>query len=351
MNKYCVVPLFATLALSGCVSQPNGVGAFAKATEGITTQVDQVLADVNDGKVTLELQNIAADTGSGARMMSPKDFDRVRPVFTEKDKKKMALYRANEALTNYAKGLQSLAEASTQNDIDLAVANLSVSMNSANKSYVELSGKQELFSKDDATIVYTAIAAIGTNYAESKRREALKEIIVEADPKIQIITQEIIDSLDDSGVEGLLRTQRSGVYANLISDYNVQVNARKAKGELPFTLKEAQAYTDEIFAAYTKMEATKVDLSKTRKSLLAIKKAHEALAMEVSKDTFDGPRVMSIVGELSNQWKHYGDYRDLISECDGKWELEDAEGVTENTKPSERKVISCKVPETKSAER
>ncbi|WP_117234635.1 hypothetical protein [Vibrio maerlii] len=164
MNRFLVLTLVVSIVLSGCVSKPNSIGAFGKATEDITEQVDQVLVDLIDGEVEKDLIGVASRTGAGAQKLVSSDFDNIGPVFDEKAKQKLALYQANTALTKYAKGLQNLAGASSQNDIDLAVANLSQSMESANGSYVALTGEDDdLFAKEDVTLVYTAIAVIGSN--------------------------------------------------------------------------------------------------------------------------------------------------------------------------------------------
>ncbi|WP_117234636.1 hypothetical protein [Vibrio maerlii] len=127
----------------------------------------------------------------------------------------------------------------------------------------------------------------------------------------------------------------------MIRAYNKQAASK------PLTLKESEAYTKDIFAVYTNMASTKVDLSKSIKALLSIQAAHSKLASEVTNDKFDGPKIMEIVGELQNQWKHYGGYRDLVSECNGKWELEEAKSENEkNNKGTTGKVLICKIEES-----
>lgn len=336
--KYLYSISILVLLLSGCSSTPhNQIGAFALATQGITDQVDQVLVDINQGEVSKQIKDKAAKFGGGIEPLTRSEIEEIAPIFDKKLTKNLALYQANDALTKYAKGLQNLAGAVTQAEIDFAAANLAASINSANTSYVELTGKPNLYTNDDISIISTAIAAIGTTYVEKKRQEALKTVIIQADPKIKIITDEIVDQLKETYFQDVLVSQRSTFLKHLIRDFNVNANAK------PLAFSESEKRMKEIFDAHTLMATTRINLSKTQKSLLGIQKAHAALAKEVAKDQFDGPSIIAIIGELKEQWKHYGDYRDLVDGCNGSYAIEDASPATnEEVTATEAQIIVCK---------
>lgn len=334
MKHLYPISLFVLLVCGCSSTSHNQIGAFALATQGITEQVDQVLVDINKGQVSKLLTEGAAKYGTGEEPLTRSEIEKIVPIYDVKSTKALALYQANDALTKYAKGLQNLADAVSQVEIDYAAANLAASMSSANTSYVELTGNANLYNKDDLSIVSTAIAAIGTAYVEKKRQEALKKIITQADPKIKIITDELVKQLDETYFQSVLVSQRSTYVKVLIRDFNVHANDK------PLPLEESVKRMNDIFDAHTVMATTHINLKKTQKSLLGIQKAHAALAKEVAKDLFDGPGIVAIIGELKDQWKHYGDYRDLVNECNGTYTIENAPDIEEIT--TEGRVIVCK---------
>ena len=187
----------------------------------------------------------------------------------------MAIYRANHALNRYAKGLQALSGAVTQADIDIAAAELASAMNGMNTSYTLLTNNDDLFQPKDMSIVASAVAAMGTSIVEKQRQESLKSVITQADEKVNLITDELVIQLADSGMEELLVSSRSTHLKHALRDYS------KRSSKQPMTFEQSYNETQALYELYTIMSQTKLSLHQTRQAIKAVRKAHNSITLSL----------------------------------------------------------------------
>lgn len=302
--------------LSACQSTPhNEIGAFAQATQEITLQVDEVIVEINQSHINKQLMDIATQHGSGREPLTRETLQSVTPLFDQSAQKQMAIYRANHALNRYAKGLQALSGAVNQADIDIAAAELASAMNGMNTSYTLLTNNDDLFQPKDMSIVASAVAALGTSIVEKQRQESLKSVITQADEKVNLITDELVTQLADSGMEELLVSSRSTHLKHALRDYS------KRSSKQPMTFEQSYNETQALYELYTIMSQTKLSLHQTRQAIKAVKKAHNGITQEVQADRFNSKGIIAIVGELKNQWERYDDFRDVVTSCEKGYEL------------------------------
>ena len=156
---------------------------------------------------------------------------------------------------------------------------------------------------------------MGTSIVEKQRQESLKSVITQADEKVNLITDELVIQLADSGMEELLVSSRSTHLKHALRDYS------KRSSKQPMTFEQSYNETQALYELYTIMSQTKLSLHQTRQAIKAVKKAHNSITKEVQADRFNSKGIIAIVGELKNQWERYDDFRDVVTSCEKGYEL------------------------------
>ena len=297
------------LLLPACSSTPTTqISAFGDATEAITKKVDAVFDEYNDAALTRQYTDYAATyNGQQVKHLNINELAKIKRPITANQKKLFAVYRANKAVGSYAKALSTLATANTRSDIDLAVANLYGSMTILNDQYIVLKDI-DLFDGSNLSSISKLIAAIGDAIVEKKRREAIKEIIIQADPNISLICDEINLQLKTAGIEDAISYSRKYILSEELIDYKSRINKVSTLDKRRNEIKRLHQLQQSIINS-------KLLVQQTQKAVIAIKKAHSILAASLKDNKFTSRSVSQAIGRLKEFEQHYDDFENIIINC------------------------------------
>lgn len=321
-----VAGLFMTMVLliSGCASTPTGnIEAFGNATKGVTDKIDAVIKEYNDENVRNELTKIAQHN----RPIMTATLEPVgKVIIGEADKKKFALYKANNALGGYADALALLAKSGSSEEIDLAASKLFGSLHDFNEQFKSLSNTENNLVKDETSAsIGKVIAALGGAYAAQKRGEAIKEIVIQADPSVQTICDVIIKEFMKGAIETRLFTIKHTELSGYIIDYNAKVATA--------SFADKRKWLEEIYGKYRDMQASSAVVSQAIKAINTIKKTHTTLKNDLQKDQFSSAELVRAIGSLKTMQSHYDDLEVLMLSCDTEIVADDTKGIICKNKP------------------
>lgn len=306
------------LVLSGCASTPTGnIQAFGTATKGVTDKIDDVIREFNQENINNELNKIA----QSRQPITSSSFDSVEKVLIrDADKKRYALYKANKALGAYADSLADLARAGQRIEVDLAASKFYYSLNAFNEEYKNLTNSEnDLISSESSASFGKVIAAMGSIYADEKRGKALKEIIVQADPYVQTISDVLIKELLKGVIEQRLFIMKHTELSGYIKDYNAKV----AKA----TFKKRRKMIEELYQRYLAMQSSSASVSHAINAIRQIKSSHSTLKSELEQDRFSSSAMIESIGRLRDLETHYGDLETLLLSCETEIVADDTKGL------------------------
>jgi len=296
-----------TVFIAGCASTPTGnVEAFGNATKGVTEKIEGVIKEYNQENVRNELTKLAQHTSK----INTSSLDPVVKVLVGgADKKKNALYKANHALGTYADALSGLAKSGSRDEMDLAATKLYSSLHGFNEQYKTLADTQDDLIKDETNAgIGKVVAAIGGVYAERRRAEAIKEIVIKADPYVQSIADVIIKELMKGVIEERLYTIKHTELSGYIKDYNFKVASA--------SFSEKRALLDEIYSKYLEMQSSSASVVQAIKAIKEIKKTHSTLMAAVEKDKYSSDSLVRAIGRLKYLEIHYDDLEAIMLSCE-----------------------------------
>lgn len=309
--KIKLVFLLGAFFLAGCAATPTTqISAFGNSASAIAGKVDSVIDEYNNAALDRKFTDYAATyNGDKTKLLTSDELRKIEKPIGPEQKKNFALYKANRALGSYSKALSELASAGSRVDIDLAAANLYGSISSLNDQYKTIKETdKDLFETNKLASFSTLIAAIGSSIVEEKRREAIKGIVIEADPKISLICDVIIEQLKLAGIEDAIATSRQYVLTEEIVDYKSQ-----AKAEM--TLDERRSKIKRLYSLQQGVSNSKLLVQQAQNAIAAVKESHTTLAKELNEGRFTSAAIASAIGELKDLEKHYGDFETLLYSC------------------------------------
>lgn len=293
--------LLLLLILGGCASQPTltQIAAFGVATESLAENAEKGYALVDEKVVQRNLYFLANDTSSGP---TDKDFEGLvgaQGLSKEQAKALAARMEALNRLGTYASGLNKLATANFQEDIDDAALRLNGALTGLVESHKELSDSSEsIMNQQSIGLVASAINAIGRTIVEKKRRDAIRTVIVEANPAVQSVAELIGKELAEKGGAG-----DAAAKAVRTSEGILKLQYNKDR-------KSPQSTFDERLAKLERIQQIHQDAEDTEGFFLAVGQAanqvaitHGILLSEVKKDKFTSAEIAKSIGELVNQAK------------------------------------------------
>jgi hypothetical protein len=309
--KMKLVCLVGALFLAGCASTPTTqISAFGNSASAIAGKVDSVIDEYNNAALDRQFTDYAATySGDKSSLLTSDELRKIEKPIGPKQKKNFAIYKANRALGSYSKALSDLASAGSRVGIDLAAANLYGSISSLNDQYKTIKETdKELFDTNKLASFSTLIAAIGSSIVEEKRREAIKGIVIEADPKISLICDVIIEQLKLAGIEDAIATSRQYILSEDIVDY-------KSRAKAEMTLDERRAEIKRLYSLQQGVSNSKLLVQQTQNAIVAVKESHATLAKELNEGRFTSAAIASTIGKLKDLEKHYGDFEALLLNC------------------------------------
>ena len=320
--KIFIVSVIGVLFLAGCAGKSTSqISAFGNSTKALTEKVDAVFDEYNDASLSQQFTSAATIyNGSYAKGFNTSILAGIYKPFTPDVKKKSAIFKANQALGDYAQALADLASAVSRTDIDQATADLYSSMVSINGQYKTIKEtEKELFDTEQLATISKFIAAIGSAILEEKRRKAIKEIVVSAYPKITIICDEINTQLKLLNIAELIRTSKSYQLTEEVIEY-------KSRVKKSTTLDWRRSEIKRLYGLYKEILYSKLLTQQTQQAIVAVKNSHALLAKELKEDKFTSASIASAIGELKELEKHYNDYEALLLSCETKI-IKNDEGV------------------------
>jgi len=313
------MPVFMMLiGLSGCASTPLGnIEAFGVAAENVSDKIDSVIDEYNKANVSDRLVMMAQSN----RKYVKSDLDPIRKiVIRDSDKKSFALYKANKALGDYSKSLTDLASAGSQKELSLAGVKLSRSLSEMNDQYKVLTESEvDIVSSENSNKLGRIVAEVSSFYAGYKRSRALKEVIIAADPSIQIIGDVLSNQLLKGVIEGRLYTMKGNELAGYISDYNAKVQT--------MSFSQRKKALDDIYAMYMAMESVSATIVQAQKAVLSVTKAHGELAAELRSNRFSGKKIAAALKDIKTVHKGFNDLEELMRNCETEIVADDEKGI------------------------
>ncbi|MGL6161948.1 hypothetical protein [Microbulbifer sp.] len=340
MKKLSITLLISVL-LGGCESTPTTqISQFGATVDSLAERIDAVYGEYRKSRneetiSTLAMRHLGPLSAEQKRLglvtapLSQRDLSQV-VTSAERDLKKTTfISQANKYLGVYGKALSQLAATTPRSEIDLAFADFNTALGGLNNSYSELKG-EALFEQEDAARNLRYSAMLASLYIDKKRKDALKELVLDADPYIQVICDEIDSALDSSPMAVGIQAFRKAILANEMEAFNFHPH-REASAE--WRRAEIRRFLElQESASYSKLL-----VQQAQKSVRAIKKSHAVLAGKLQRDKFSTEQVAYLIGELRELDSHYDDYEELLANCrdlamddNGLLECQDVKSSTES---------------------
>lgn len=300
------------LALAGCAATPaTQIAMFGKSATEVSGKVDAVMEEYNRASLERQFTDYAATyNGSQAHLLTSETLSGIAVPVTEEQKKNYAIFKANRALGAYSTALAELASAGNRVQLDLASARLFGAMTSLNGQYKTLkAGNADLFDKEKVASATSLITAIGSSIVESRRRAAIRGIVMQADPSISLICDAIISQLDQAGIEESIAASRQLIFTEELVDYKARVAAT------PTSLNWRREQIRRLYGLQQGVFNSKLLVQQTRKAITAVKSAHAVLAGELAANRFSSREMTDAISRLVDLKNHYDDFRTLLLDC------------------------------------
>lgn len=310
MKSYYLIPIIF-FAVTGCSTTPSTqIQAFADSTKAITDKVDSVINEYNQSVLNRSFTDYAATyNGSDSNKLTSSLLEEIQQPIDDKAKKGLAVYRANQAIGAYAKSLSALSVAGSRVDIDLASAKLYGSMVGVNTQYKAINeNKSDLFKAEDFAGTARLVAEIGSLIVEEKRNNAIKGIVVSADPKIAALCDAIDKQLDESGIYDGISTSRQYVLTEELKNYKAQVKKDT-------TLEWRQSEIKRLYELKQGVVTSKLLVQNAQKAIREVKTTHATLASELKNNKFNSEAIAMAIGRLRDLESHYDNFETLLLEC------------------------------------
>ncbi len=156
--------------------------------------------------------------------------------------------------------------------------------------------------QDNLVSIATAVDAIGTTLAEERRREALRTVVIQANPTIQrsmelfreeisLLKEFVVSNLDTIYTEKLKAYQRESKSLN----FNSRVSRLR-----------------EVRAAYDRMADTRTLLENLTKASAKIATAHQALYENVVRNQFTSKELVNEIKEVAELAKTIQEFNEKL---------------------------------------
>lgn len=297
--------------LNGCTTTPTTqIQAFGDSAKAVTDKVGAVIDEYNESVLTRYFTDYAATYNKNhAALLTSELLAEIKQPIDSTARQGLALYRANSAIGAYAQSLSALATAGSQADIDLASAKLYGAMVGINTQYKATNpGGSDLFSTTDFATTAKLVAAIGSSIVEQKRNEAIKGIVISADPSIATLCDVIDQQLDESGIYDGIRASRQYVLTEEIKDY-------QSRAKADTTLEWRRSEIKRLHSLQQGVTTSRLLVQNAQKAIRSVKTSHAVLANELKNDKFTSASIAQAIGRLKDLEKHYNTYETILLEC------------------------------------
>lgn len=297
---------------SGCVTHQSATH-IKKFTTATTELADQAIATydlVNQSMIDRRIAEISVMSDEELETAGKETFY-IKNLYSGDPSS--AFYKSSQciqaliALKDYAKALGDLAGADYATDIDKNATKLYGSLTSLNRSYEDITGESLGLGEWEFGVIATLIDGIGNIIVENKRREAIKGIVIEADPFVSkacdAINAHIGDNFD------YVQINLDTVFSEAIDGYKIEV----LEGRLIDSEKKVKRIERIVAIGHTYQKAETIP-ENIKTAVEKVRKAHTTLRKTVEKDLFTSKELVRDIGELAeftNELKAF--YKGLLN--------------------------------------
>ena len=286
-----VIGITVLLLLAGCAPTTSltQISAFGAGTSSIAENSKKAFELIDSSTIDRKMYDVAANPS-----LFPEDatFD---GLFKGTDGKKQLQLRLAvlENLGSYAKALEKLATADFRKDIDAASADLYGALSGLNSTYKKATDKDLPLKDDQLRVIAGVVDAIGTAIVESKRRDAIKTIIIQADDAVQDAAKLLeADFGKGSEISKFVQTNLVNAGGSLRTAYNIQ----KAAPDSTFNLRYEMLV--KIRQMHDAAETILLLFDSISASAKKVREAHSSLKSTVTRDKFSSAELAKQMGEL-----------------------------------------------------
>lgn len=348
-----MISLVGIVMLTACTQTPTQqISQFGVAVEQLTNEIDSTIATSNEKSVNYQLLKIAAQSRAGQNMpinegdcaivlsqgtgntdtshdrpahqadpacalLSQATFEDITPIYAENEIKSLFVVRANKSLKQYAQSLQRLNDAASSAAIDAAVIRLDNALVGIYSHYTVLAedtgGKQAF--ETSLAVISTAVNAMGRSFAERQRKQALKTILIESDPWIGRLTEQMTLAIETHRFDDLIGAYDQAELNERFREYNKQVRNQHLSAE------NSQQRIDQLYAEWQAYSTRSLRKQAVLKSIEAIREGHATLVSQVQADLFTSSEVTRSISELQDHYKSLTSFHDLLTACNGQLAL------------------------------
>lgn len=272
------------VTLTGCVNPSNHIDAFFKASAQLSTEAKKGYELVKDTSFERKFYSTAADLTADLG----KD-DVYKQTFELAFEKALNIrITALEAIQEYASALSDLSSAEFRDDLDKSAKELNGALNGLNSTVTLIAGKK-IISGQTLGIIATAVDAIGATIQEKKRREAIKEIVIQSDPSIQEIAAAIKEEY--ALFQPLIERNLSTIQTEMIKEYE------RKKGD--WSLQKRVTYLKRIKDRTQSIARLPQYSKKLAEACEKLGEAHGILNKSVSSGEFSARAIVKQIGEMA----------------------------------------------------
>jgi hypothetical protein len=266
----------------GCTSSLNHIGAFSQATADLSKQAAAAYAEVNATTIERRINDIAAETGA-----FPDDATFEALIGGADLRTRIALLEGIEA---YARALSGLSSADFRKEIDAASKDLYGALGQLQSTYTAIAREPSPLTSDHFAAIATAVDAIGTRLAEERRREALRTVVIQANPVVQTSMKLFEEEI--SMLSGFILSNLDTIYTEKIKAYQ-----RESK-TLSFNSRVSRLR--DVRLSYERMTTTQSLLEKLTKASSKIAEAHQTLYETVLRNQFTSKQLVLAIREVAD---------------------------------------------------
>ena len=303
-----VLGLGGLLLMTGCVGTTTEIATFGESTHALTGKIDRVIDSYNTTALEREFTDLASlYSDSHTKDLTREALLEIRKPITPKQKKNFALYRANQALGEYAQALRALSVAGSQGELDMAMADLYGSMKDLNSHYKTLKkSKTPLFEPEDFALSTKLVTALGSLLLQERRNTMIKHIVIEADPKIATICKEITRQLHTSGIGEGIAVAKQYIFTEELIDYHSHTES---------TLDWRRDKIKRLYQLRREIATSTLLIQEAQKAIKTIQETHHLLAKELQANRFTSHAITQAMRRLKTLNKHYNNFEKLLLEC------------------------------------
>ncbi|GBC60418.1 hypothetical protein DENIS_1370 [Desulfonema ishimotonii] len=293
-----VFALLSLLLISGCAVPLNHIGAFSQASADLAQNAADAYERINESTIERRIYDIAADSE-----LSP-DENTFRKLLPGRDMvARTELLRGVEA---YARALGQLAAADFREEIDTASKELYGALGKLKTTYDSYAKDALPLPDKSLSVIAASINAIGTVIVEKKRCEALKTVVIQADPAIQ--KSMALTAREFSVFQEMYTANLNTVWAEKIKGYQREV------GSLNYEQRVKRLY--EIRKTYTRVITSSNIIRALSDAGRQVAGAHAALRQAVENNEFTTDRLVKEIKNVVELSKSIKDFHDILSDAE-----------------------------------